>query len=102
MEYLLLFFLAALIWFWFDSLGTIELAKAAGKRACVDADVQFLDDTVASVSLKLRRHSSGHLALHRTYKFEFSDTGDRRLEGEVILIGSKVESVTMDPYRLLH
>lgn len=102
MDYLLLFILAALLWFWFDSLRAIDIARAAGKRACSAADVQFLDDSVVGISLRLRRRDSGRLALRRIYRFEFSDTGDRRLEGEVLLLGGTVESVTMEPYRLLH
>jgi hypothetical protein len=40
--------------------------------------------------------------LRRTYRFEFSDTGDSRLEGQLIVLGDKIESVTMEPYRMLH
>lgn len=95
-DWIPLFCLAALLWFWLDGLRAKELARAAGERACADADLQFLDDTV-SVGLSLRR-----LALRRTYRFEFTDTGDRRLEGEVVLMGHKVESVNLEPYRILH
>ncbi len=101
MNYFLLFLLTAFLWFWFDRLiKAINLAKAAGKRACLDAGVQFLDDTVAGISLGLARHISGCLTLRRIYRFEFSDTGDRRLEGGVALFGGTAESVTMEPHRL--
>jgi hypothetical protein len=99
---LFLLLLAALGWFWFDSLHALEIARIAGKRACDDANVQFLDDTVASISLTLVRDKSGRRVLRRTYRFEFSETGDSRLEGQVIVLGNKVESVVMEPYRMLH
>jgi len=40
--------------------------------------------------------------LRRTYRFEFSETGNSRLEGRLVMLGDRVESITMDPYRMLH
>jgi hypothetical protein len=99
---LFLLLLAALAWFWFDSLRALEIARQAGKRACNDVHVLFLDDTVAGIALALVRDDSGRRVLRRTYRFEFSDTGDSRLEGRLIVLGGKVESVEMEPYRILH
>jgi len=99
---LFLLLLAALGWFWFDSLRALEIARNAGKRACDDANVQFLDDTVAGIALALVRDRSGRRVLRRTYRFEFSETGNTRLEGQLIVFGDKIESVKMEPYRMLH
>jgi hypothetical protein len=96
-----LLLMAALVWYWLDSLRALEHARQVGKRACDDADVQFLDDTVARIALKLVRDESGKRVLRRTYRFEFSETGNSRLEGQVILMGHRLESVTMDPYQIL-
>jgi hypothetical protein len=98
---LFLLLLAALVWYWLDSLRALEHARDMGKRACHDADVQFLDDTVARIALQLVRDESGRRVLRRTYRFEFSETGDSRIEGRVILLGHRIESVTMDPYRIM-
>lgn len=98
-DLLLVSLLAALAWFWLDSLRAREAARNAGKRACRSAGVQFLDDTVAVAALALERDAQGRLAIRRTYRFEFSDTGDNRLEGRLILLGARVESVDMEPYR---
>lgn len=98
---LFLLLLAALVWYWLDSLRALEHARKLGRQACHDADVQFLDDTVARTALQLVRNDSGHRVLRRTYRFEFSETGNSRLEGHVILLGHAVESVTMDPYQIL-
>lgn len=92
--------LAALVWFWFDSLQALEVARNTGKRVCRDANLQFLDDTVANTSLALVRDDSGCRVLRRSYRFEFSETGNTRLEGRLILFGDKIESVTMDPYQI--
>ena len=98
---LFLLVLAALGWFWFDSLHALEIARNAGKQVCRNANVQFLDDTVASTGLALVRNSSGRRVLRRTYRFEFSETGNSRLEGGIILLGSRIDSVTMEPYQIL-
>lgn len=98
---LFLLLLAALGWFWFSSLRALEIARNAGKHVCNDANLQFLDDTVASISMALARDKSGRRVLRRTYRFEFSETGNTRLEGRLILLGDKIESVTMEPYQIL-
>lgn len=91
----------ALAWFWFDSMRALEAARNMGKQACIDANVQFLDDTVARTSQALARDKYGRRVLRRTYRFEFSETGNTRLEGLLILQGDKLESVTMEPYQIL-
>jgi len=98
---LLLLAFAALGWFWFNSLSALELARAKGKKVCSDANVQFLDDTVANIGLALERDRSGRRVFRRTYRFEFSETGNSRLEGRLVVLGNRVESVTMDPYQIL-
>jgi hypothetical protein len=51
--------------------------------------------------LKLARDDNGRRILRRTYRFEFSETGNNRREGEVIMLGERVESVTLEPYQIL-
>jgi hypothetical protein len=41
------------------------------------------------------------MKIRRTYRFEFSDTGDNRLEGTLVLLGARVESVEMEPFRFM-
>jgi hypothetical protein len=104
MDVLSLIFLAVLTafgWFWFDSMHALEVARKAGKHACDDARVQFLDDTVAGTGLALVRDKTGHRVFRRTYRFEFSETGNTRLEGQLTLLADRVESVTMEPYQML-
>ncbi len=101
LSFLFLLLLAALGWFWFDSLRALEIARKTGKRVCQDAGVQFLDDTVARIALALARDRSGRRVLRRTYRFEFSETGNTRLEGQLVLLGDKVESVAMEPYQII-
>ncbi len=88
-------------WFWLHSIRILELAREAGRQACARADVQFLDDTVAGTRLQLARDKNGRRILRRTYRFEFTETGNSRREGEVVMLGERVEAVTMEPYEIL-
>lgn len=83
------------------SIRILEIARDAGRQSCIKDEVQFLDDTVASTSLALARDTSGRRILRRTYRFEFTETGNNRRDGEVVMLGDRVESVTMEPYQIL-
>lgn len=91
----------ALGWFWLHSIRILEIARDAGRRACAREELQFLDDTVASTSLALDRDASGRRILRRTYRFEFTETGNSRRDGEIVMLGERVESVTLEPYQIL-
>jgi hypothetical protein len=91
---------AALAWLWSDSLRAREHAVAAGRAACARDGLQFLDDTVAFARLRLGRDDAGRLRLRRTYGFEFSDTGDNRRQGAIVMLGARVESLQLEPFRL--
>lgn len=93
-----LLFLALLVWLWFDSMRARERALASGRRACERDGLMFLDETVACVALGFARNADGRLALRRTYHFEFSDTGDNRRNGSVVMLGGEVESLYTEPY----
>ncbi len=60
------------------------------RSACEAEGLQFLDDTVAIAGLKPARNDDGQLALRRVYRFEYSDTGDNRRSGSVVMIGQRV------------
>jgi hypothetical protein len=92
--------LVLLGWLWFDSMRARERAVAAGRSACERERLQFLDETVECVSLRPARGEDGRLLLRRVYRFEFSDTGDNRRVGSVVMLGGEVESLTMEPFLL--
>lgn len=88
--------IAAIVWFWNDSLRARENMTATCARICQEMHLQFLDETVALARLRLARAPSGNLAWRRTYVFEFSESGADRWKGRAQLIGRKVESVQLD------
>lgn len=84
--------------FWLDSLKARERAVQAGRSACERYSLQFLDDTVAFARLRLARNDGGELRLARTYTFEFSDTGNNRRHGAIVMLGGELQDLQLEPY----
>jgi len=86
--------------FWIDSLRARERALAAGRGACERYGVQLLDETVQFARLRLARDEAGRLRLRRTYSFEFSDTGNNRRHGAIVMLGGELQDLQLEPYRV--
>lgn len=90
---LLIFTVVLLVCAWYESLRLRELVIEHCNRLCQQADLQLLDQTVALVSLKIQRSSTGRLCLLRRYQFEVSEDGSGRTRGIVsVLCNAIVES----------
>lgn len=85
---------------WVDSLRARERAVQAGRRACERYALQFLDDTVSFARLRLGRDEEGQLKIARTYTFEFSDTGNNRRHGAIVMLGAELADLQLEPYRI--
>lgn len=92
--------LAAGVFLWLDSLRARERAVRAGRAACERYALQFLDDTVSFSRMRLRRDGEGQLRIARTYTFEFSDTGNNRRHGAIVMLGGELQDLQLEPYRL--
>jgi hypothetical protein len=92
-ELLGLALLALLAWLVWDSLQAREAAVAASRKACNAEGFQFLDDTVAIESVRPARDAQGTLRLRRIYGFEYTETGDSRRKGSVVMLGARVTLV---------
>jgi hypothetical protein len=91
-----LLLLAALGWLWLDSLKAREAAVAAAKAACQGESLLLLDDTVAIARISLARDEDGSLRLLRNYGFEYSDTGNDRNSGSMVMRGSRVLVINLN------
>jgi hypothetical protein len=89
-EIISLIMFAAIAWLWLDSLKAREIAVRAARAACAADGLLLLDDTVAIANLKPVRDDDGRVKLQRAYEFEYSDTGNNRLKGSVVLRGHRV------------
>jgi len=81
---------ALITWLWFDSFKARGIGIRAAESACAAEGLQLLDDTVAIASLTPARDDAGRLVLRRIYAFEYSDTGDNRRSGSVVMLGTQV------------
>ncbi|HEY5807982.1 MAG TPA: DUF3301 domain-containing protein [Povalibacter sp.] len=93
---------AAVAWFWQDSLAARERANTAAMEACERLSLQFLDGTVAFARIGWSRGSNGWVALRRTYVFDYTANSIERLQGFVVLLGHRVESVGYAPGQEQH
>jgi hypothetical protein len=90
--------IAAGLLLWVDSLRARERAVKAGRDACERYDLQFLDETVSFTRLRLARDEDGQLKISRTYTFEFSDTGNNRRRGAIMMLGGDLADLQLEPY----
>ena len=86
--------------FFVDSLRVREAAIRLAKEACRQHGLQLLDDTVHGVRLGFVRDHEGVVRLRRTFLFDFSEDGVNRRSGSVVMLGAKVESLQLEPYRV--
>ena len=91
-----LLLLASIGWLWLDSLRAREAAVAAARAACAAEFLLLLDDTVAIARIGLARDGDGVLRMRRSYGFEYSDTGDDRSTGSIVMLGSRVLVVNLN------
>lgn len=98
MEFVLLFILIALAWFWLDSLDKRERAILLGTELAARFNLQLLDQTVVCSKLWMDRNRRGHMQLLRTYEFDVSASGDDRLHCHLILLGNQLGSWHIPPY----
>jgi len=84
--------------FWIDSLRARERALAAGRAACERNGLQLLDETVSGAGLRLARNEEGELRIRRVFIFEFSDNGNNRRRGSVVVLGATVQDLYIEPY----
>ncbi len=98
-ETIALVLLAGGVLLWADSLRARERAVKAGRAACERYHLQFLDETVSFARMRLARNDEGRLRIERTYTFEFSDTGDNRRDGAIVMLGGTLQDLHLEPFR---
>ena len=89
-EIISLIVLGLLAWLWLDSIKVRDIGIRAAKVACHSEGFQLLDDTVSIARVALTRDGDGAAALRRVYNFDYTDTGDNRRNGSLVMIGSRV------------
>lgn len=93
--FLALLILGALALWWHAAVQARERARDIARAFCHRQAWQLLDQTVALISMRPRRHE-GRWALCRRYRFDFSPDGGQRRSGELALVGKCVERISAD------
>jgi hypothetical protein len=99
-DLILLFILGVIAWLWWDGRGVSERATTAARSYCVNAGVNFLNDTVSWQRYRLRRNRAGRVQIQRTYFFEFASDMQQRYRGEIVMLGQQVQSISLDAFRI--
>jgi hypothetical protein len=88
---LILLIVVSLGWaLWSAARAAAERAEEVGRDACHAAGVQWLDQTVHASGIRLRRGSDGRLGFERTFRFEYSEDGQDRHVGRLVLRGERL------------
>ena len=80
---------------WSSARAAAEIAHFHGRRACEEAGVQWLDQTVMLESLTLRRAPDGWLRIARRYRFDYSIDGHDRKPGRLALLGRELQWISL-------
>ncbi|MDD1613329.1 MAG: DUF3301 domain-containing protein [Methylococcaceae bacterium] len=99
-DIVLICFMCLAYMYWFNAQKAKEIALGTARDHCLAMEVQMLDGYVALNGLWLKRDKAGKMRLRRSFLFEFSSTGYERYNGTVLMLGFRVESIYMEPYRI--
>ncbi|HUH90176.1 MAG TPA: DUF3301 domain-containing protein [Lysobacter sp.] len=76
--------------FWSAGRAAAERAEVVGRNACEAAGVQWLDQTVHVIAIRLCRGDDGWLGWERTFRFDYSRDGEDRHVGRLVLHGDRL------------
>jgi len=90
--------LAGLAAFWWHSDLVKQEALRLVEAYCQKLGLQLLDHTMVIRGLAPTRGSTGGLCLRRTYRFEFTSTGEARYQGTVVMSGRRQELIELEAH----
>lgn len=88
------------VFYWRGALLVKERAFVAAQKRCTEMEVQLLDESIYLRRLWFKRNEQGRLSLWRAFYFEFTVSGADRYFGRVIMLGSRITQVELDPHRV--
>lgn len=85
---------------WWNAQAIRQAAIRHAKTRCEQLNLQFLDGSISLDFAGIHRNSSGSLAILRRCQFDFSSTGEDRYQGEVMMLGSRLQEIRIPPHML--
>ncbi len=101
LDFFFIILLLLIGFYWSNAMKARAIAFIAVNVHCQKMDVQLLDEYVALIGIWPKRDDDGKIKAWRSYQFEFTSTGDERYNGKVVMMGDKVLSIQLEPYRIL-
>lgn len=95
-----LFLLVVCVYYLHRAFKAKGYAYTAAQRHCQEMEVQLLDQSVYLRRIWIKRNDRGQLCLWRAFYFDFTVRGDDRYQGRVLVMGSKVTAVQLEPHRV--
>ncbi len=92
--------LGLLIFYCWRGFQAKDRANAAALRECEKMDVQMLDQSVYLRRVWIKRGRDGRPGFWRAFYFEFTVTGGDRYQGQVLMLGRRIERVELEPHRM--
>ncbi|MTI12223.1 DUF3301 domain-containing protein [Sansalvadorimonas verongulae] len=86
--------------FWWNAQAIRQTAIRHAKSRCKQLNLQFLDGSISLNFEAIRRSPNGSLAILRRCQFEFSATGQDRYQGEVFMLGARLQEIRIPPHIL--
>ncbi|EAT13526.1 DUF3301 domain-containing protein [Bermanella marisrubri] len=86
--------------FWWHDRGIKQAAYTLAVKMCEERDVQLLDQNIRICRWmpKLDKDKGPHIM--RTFRFEFTHTGERRYTGHLIMRGNRFSDFELQPYHI--
>ena len=94
-EIFLLILLGFVALLWYSASKSKEQAFAIAKRECEKKNLQLLDQTVVLDEARVRRDDTGWPTLWRRYRFDYTETGDARNQGLLLLHGARLVRIDL-------
>jgi len=86
------------ILYWQAAMRAKETAVRAATKECKLCDVQLLDQTVHQTKLSMSRDGAQQWRVWREYRFEYTDDGEARYQGQVTLLGRYVLRIALETF----
>lgn len=92
----LLLVVVVVLLLWFEQRKVQEIAVDRCRRACKEADVQFLDDIAPVWRVRFVRDSRGAWRLRRVFTFDYYTASGERRHGSIVMLGRTAVDVRLE------
>jgi hypothetical protein len=94
-EIFLMLLVGLVVLLWQSAAKSKEFAMVIAARECKKKDLQLLDQTVVRYAMRLARDASGWPVVWRQYRFDYTDNGQSRSQGQFVLCGQRLVQIDL-------